>query len=84
MMTGQGPYGAMEMGGMFTTVKVRRDLARNDYKDPGWYKQPANSRAYEWTGVPPATLGAPSGGAPSAAGDATILDVTRGKNHHGH
>ena len=23
MMTGQGPYGAMEMGGMFTMVKVR-------------------------------------------------------------
>ena len=41
MMTGQGPYGPMEMGGMFTTVKVRRGLARNDYKDPGWYQQPA-------------------------------------------
>ena len=41
MMTGQGPYGAMEMGGMFTTVKVRRGLARDDYNDPGWYKQPS-------------------------------------------
>ena len=53
MMTGQGPYGAMEMGGMFTTVKVRKDLARDDYKDPGWYKQPPGTQAYEWTGTLP-------------------------------
>jgi len=48
MMTGRGPYGAIEMGGMFTTVKVRKDLARDDYKDPGWYRQPKGSAAYEW------------------------------------
>jgi manganese oxidase len=46
MMTGQGPYGALEMGGMFTVVKVREGLARNDYKDPGWYKHPAGTVAY--------------------------------------
>ena len=34
MMTGQGPFGALEMGGMFSVVKVREGLARNDYKDP--------------------------------------------------
>lgn len=38
MMTGTGQYGAIDMGGMFTTVKVREGLARNDYKDPGPYK----------------------------------------------
>ena len=48
MMTGRGPYGAIEMGGMFTTVKVRKDLARDDYKEPGWYRQPKGSAAYEW------------------------------------
>ena len=48
MMTGRGPYGAIEMGGMFTTVKVRKDLARGDYKDPGWYQPPQGSVAYEW------------------------------------
>jgi len=48
MMTGNGPYGAIEMGGMFTVVKVRKDLARDDYKDPGWYRQPKGSAAYEW------------------------------------
>jgi len=46
MMTGQGPYGPLEMGGMFTVVKIRDGLARNDYKDPGWYKHPAGTVAY--------------------------------------
>ena len=46
MMTGQGPYGPLEMGGMFTVVKVREGLARNDYSDPGWYKQPAGTVAW--------------------------------------
>ena len=50
MMTGSGPFGGIEMGGMFTTVKVRKGLASNDYKDPGWYKHPAGSVAYEWKG----------------------------------
>ena len=40
MMTGKGPYGNIEMGGMFTTVKVRDNLQRGDYNDPGWYKAP--------------------------------------------
>lgn len=28
MMTGTGPYGPIEMGGMFTTLKVRADQKR--------------------------------------------------------
>ena len=60
MMTGQGPFGAIEMGGMFTVIKIREGLARNDYKDPGWYKHPAGGVAYEWTGeVPVAQRAAP-------------------------
>ena len=41
MMTGSGPYGPIEMGGMFTLVKVRDDIAPNDFSDPGWYNPPA-------------------------------------------
>ena len=40
MMTGQGPFGPMEMGGMFTVVKVREGLQAGDYRDPGLYKHP--------------------------------------------
>jgi FtsP/CotA-like multicopper oxidase with cupredoxin domain len=47
MMTGRGPYGVIEMGGMFTTIKVREGLGRDDYRDPGWYKAPPGTVAYE-------------------------------------
>jgi FtsP/CotA-like multicopper oxidase with cupredoxin domain len=50
MMTGTGPYGPLEMGGMFTVVKVRAELARGDFRDPGPYEHPAGTRAYEWKG----------------------------------
>ncbi|MBL8298097.1 MAG: copper oxidase [Rhodanobacteraceae bacterium] len=41
MMTGRGQFGPIEMGGMFTVVKVRDDLAPNDFRDPGDYRYPA-------------------------------------------
>lgn len=50
MMTGDGPFGSVEMGGMFTMVKVRDDQAPGDYSDPGWYRQPEGTQAWEWTG----------------------------------
>ena len=50
MMTGFGQFGPIEMGGMFTVVKVREGLAAGDYKDPGWYKHPPGTVAYEYTG----------------------------------
>ncbi|SDT90838.1 Multicopper oxidase with three cupredoxin domains (includes cell division protein FtsP and spore coat protein CotA) [Verrucomicrobium sp. GAS474] len=43
MMTGTGPFGPVEMGGMFTVVKIRENLA--SYDDPGWYKNPAGTMA---------------------------------------
>ncbi len=47
MMTGKAQFGAVEMGGMFTTVKVREGLAKNDYKDPGYFKHPKGTVAHE-------------------------------------
>ena len=47
MMTGTGPYGPIEMGGMFSTVKVRADQKPGDYSDPGWYAMPACTQARE-------------------------------------
>jgi hypothetical protein len=54
MMTGFGPFGPLEMGGMFTVVKVREGLAANDFKDPGWYKHPEGTVAYELADEPTA------------------------------
>jgi hypothetical protein len=50
MMTGFGQFGPLEMGGMFSVVKVREGLAANDYGDPGWYKHPEGTVAYEYRG----------------------------------
>jgi hypothetical protein len=47
MMTGFGQFGPIEMGGMFTVMKIREGLARNDYRDPGDYQHPAGTVAYE-------------------------------------
>jgi FtsP/CotA-like multicopper oxidase with cupredoxin domain len=60
MMTGFGQFGPLEMGGMFSVVKVREGLAANDYKDPGWYKHPAGTVAYEVGTAPTAAPTAPS------------------------
>jgi FtsP/CotA-like multicopper oxidase with cupredoxin domain len=51
MMTGFGPFGPLEMGGMFSVVKVREGLAANDYSDPGWYTHPPGTVAYEYKGT---------------------------------
>ncbi len=47
MMTGSGQFGPIEMGGMFSVMKIRDGLARDDYSDPGPYKHPAGTVAYE-------------------------------------
>ena len=47
MMTGNGPFGPIEMGGMFTVMKIREGLARDDYRDPGPYLHPPGTVAYE-------------------------------------
>jgi manganese oxidase len=62
MMTGFGQFGPLEMGGMFTILKVREGLAANDYRDPGSYTNPPGTVAYEFK---EGASGAPS--APDAA-----------------
>jgi FtsP/CotA-like multicopper oxidase with cupredoxin domain len=43
MMSGDGQFGGIGMGGMFTVVKIRPDL-KNYEDDPGWYKQPPGTQ----------------------------------------
>ncbi|TQV63198.1 MAG: copper oxidase [Halothiobacillaceae bacterium] len=80
MMTGFGQFGPIGMGGMFTTVKIRKGLARDDYKDPGGYRQPRGSSAREWQGEP---LPEPRR-AERAPDHATTLTVRKpaGHDHH--
>jgi FtsP/CotA-like multicopper oxidase with cupredoxin domain len=51
MMTGFGQYGPLEMGGMFSVAKVREGLAKDDYADPGPYRHPQGTVAYEFKGA---------------------------------
>ena len=76
MMTGQGPFGALEMGGMFSVLKVRDDQKPGDYADPGWYRHPTGTQAREWTGAlpEPSRVAAPKA-------DARTLQVKKPDGH---
>ena len=82
MMTGFGQFGPLEMGGMFSVVKVREGLAANDYKDPGWYLHPPGTVAYEVQSAasPPVPRAKP---APSTPGGVN-LNVVKPSPHQGH
>ncbi|HEY5936931.1 MAG TPA: copper oxidase [Kofleriaceae bacterium] len=43
MVGGAGPFGRIDMGGMFTILKVRKQLTGD--RDPGWYEHPAGTVA---------------------------------------
>lgn len=60
MRGAHGPFGYIDMGGMFTIVKVRSDL--KSYADPGWYVHPqhevasvASPEELERDGIKPGT-----------------------------
>jgi manganese oxidase len=77
MMTGAGPYGDIQMGGMFTVMKIREGIAQGNYRDPGWYHAPAGSVAYPWTGeAPPAER--------HRAGGTTPAEVSQQAPFHAH
>ena len=69
MMTGIGPFGPIEMGGMFTVLKVREGLGADDYADPGWFAHPPGTVAHA----------ADVGAAPSPA---TAAPSTGHEHHH--
>jgi hypothetical protein len=79
MMAGRGPFGDIEMGGMFTVIKVREGLARGDYRDPGWYKHPAGTVAREWTGAVPEPVSAPA-----APAQGEVIGTAKRGGHEGH
>ncbi|HVV85898.1 MAG TPA: multicopper oxidase domain-containing protein [Kofleriaceae bacterium] len=47
MLGGDGPFGMIDMGGMFTILKVRTKLEEG--KDPGWFEHPKGTVAAEAT-----------------------------------
>ena len=82
MMTGDGQFGSVEMGGMFTVLKVRAGLAAGDYRDPGPYANPPGTVAYEWKGADaPAPAKAKAAEAPA---DYRVVDPRRTRQAMSH
>jgi FtsP/CotA-like multicopper oxidase with cupredoxin domain len=48
MRGGKGPFGNIDMGGMFTILKVRKEL--KNYDEPGWYDHPKGTVSRAATG----------------------------------
>jgi hypothetical protein len=84
MVGGNGPFGRMEMGGMFTVMKVRDGLARADYRDPGWYQHPQGTvaRPVEGQGTPPPRSAAPTSLRRHRAGAGINDSATRPKRRN--
>jgi FtsP/CotA-like multicopper oxidase with cupredoxin domain len=92
MMSGDGPFGAIGMGGMFSLVKVRKDQPPASHpdgaKDPGWYRQPAGTAARFWKqgdATPPDASRGPESKAPqpTPTGPATVFTVRKpGQDGH--
>ncbi|MDZ3824390.1 MAG: hypothetical protein U0S76_12370, partial [Pseudoxanthomonas sp.] len=83
MMAGKGPFGNLEMGGMFTVIKVRDDLARDDFRDPGWYRHPEGTVAWRVSADP--DFGQPErrGAAPRDRHDPALPRASR-EQHRDH
>jgi len=84
MMTGQGQYGPIEMGGMFTVMKVRREQKRGDYSDPGWFRHPPGTVAYEYAGALGEPTRAPQAAAPQGKTGDIEVKVRKPSGHAGH
>jgi FtsP/CotA-like multicopper oxidase with cupredoxin domain len=82
MMSGTGPFGPMEMGGMFSVVKVRDDQAPGDYRDPGWFTHPPGTVAQAFDGTPPPAARAPGTAAADAAAPWQAHKPATPHSHH--
>jgi hypothetical protein len=87
MMGGEGPFGSVEMGGMFSVVKVRRGQKPGDYSNPGWFKHPQGTVAYELDGQlpePPRSRSAGAAAMPARNMPARSVEVQVRKPASGH
>jgi len=88
MMSGQGPHGPLEMGGMFSVLKVRKDQKPGDYSDPGWFAAAAGTvarRVATPDGAPSAPAPSPSPkAAPASSSEPLRVRKPDGHDHQGH
>ena len=83
MMTGTGPFGSLGLGGMVSLLMVREGLARDDYKNPGWYKHPEGTVAHKVDGADaPPTRKSTEETEPNSG--TTVRVIKRQQLHEGH
>lgn len=85
MMTGSGQFDPIERGGMFTVMKIRDGLTRNDCSDPRPYRFPTGAMAYEIDATAAEPPRQPSGDAPAPSNytEATRPMPMKGMNMKG-
>ena len=85
MMSGDGPFGSLEMGGMFSVLKVRKNQAPGDYQDPGWFTHPSGSVAELYKGPSPKAVRAPQKTVPhqSPSLDERVVRIQKPQSHAG-
>ncbi|MBX3379406.1 MAG: copper oxidase [Phycisphaeraceae bacterium] len=93
MVGGIGPYDEITMGGMFTILKVRDNIA-NLNEDPGWYEPPVGTLALPATtdSLQKSGITADGHSAPRAPAEAMkswtlpppLQSVPANPHHHGH
>jgi len=89
MMSGEGPFGSVEMGGMFSVVKVRKGQKAGDYSNPGWFRHPPGTVARELA-EPIAKVPRVRGAGPSAMPSQNMpaanleVQVRKARGHAGH
>lgn len=84
MMTGDGPFGSVEMGGMFSVLKVRKDQPAHSNGDPGWYKHPPGTVAYEYKGETPTPKRAQNAGASAMPMTTSVKQTVHIQKPHQH
>jgi len=84
MMAGEGPHGPLEMGGMFTVLKVRDNQPRDDYTDPGWYQAPAGTTAWLLDAEEPPPVATPPSASSPASNAPDVMQVRKPSGHSHH
>lgn len=79
---GEGPFGPIFMGGMFTIMKIREGLRSYD-EDPGWYENPEGTVAMP-VGAPQAAVSAPEARQKSPGVQGTFDAVKPAGGHGSH
>ncbi|MGQ0711205.1 MAG: multicopper oxidase family protein [Rhodoferax sp.] len=84
MMTGQAQFGPVEMGGMFSVLKVRKEQKPGDYRDPGPYRFPAGTVAQEYSGALAQPARAPSASVPGSGAQSAQASARKPGPQAGH